>query len=155
MLIQSMPSQAGIELLKRSKFVRLACAHEGQPYVTPILCAYDAGFLYSFSTLGKKIDWMRANPLVCVEADEFLNREDWATVIVCGRYEELSNTPAHDADRSHAHAVLQRRHPAWWKPAYVKTIIDGKERLLEPVYFRIRIVQIDGRRGVPDDRTAA
>lgn len=123
--------------------------------MTPMLCAYDAGFLYSFSTLGKKIEWMRANPLVCVEADEFLNRRDWATVIVCGRYEELSNTHAHDVDRSHTHVLVQHRHPAWWEPAYVKSIIDGEERPREPVYFRIRIAQIDGRRGVPDDRTAA
>lgn len=154
MLIQSMTPQASIELLQRSKFVRLACAHEGQPYVTPMLCVYDAGSLYSFSSVGRKIEWMRANPLVCVEADEFLKRQDWATVIISGRYEELSNTPAHDADRSRAHVLLQHERPAWWEPAYVKTFIDGKERPLEPVYFRIRIEQIDGRRGVPDDRDA-
>ena len=118
-----------------------------------MLVTYHADSLYAFATLGTKIEWMRANPLVCVEADEFVNRQDWATVIVFGRYEELPNTPAHDAIRTSAHALMQRR-PAWWEPGYARTVIDGKERPIDPLYFRIRIEQITGRRGVPD-RTAA
>jgi len=31
----------------------------------------------------------------------------------------------------------------------VKTIVDGKERPLEVLYFRIRVDQISGRRGLP------
>jgi nitroimidazol reductase NimA-like FMN-containing flavoprotein (pyridoxamine 5'-phosphate oxidase superfamily) len=155
MLIQSMTLQASLDLLRRSKFVRLACAHEGQPYVIPMVCAYAANSLYSFSTLGRKIEWMRANPLVCVEADEFLNRQDWATVIVLGRYEELPKTPEHEAERERAHVLLQNERPAWWEPAYVKSIIEGKERPLDTLYFCIRIEQISGHRGMPDERNAA
>jgi len=148
MLIQSMTRQASIEILERAKLGRLACAHEGQPYITPILFACDADCLYSFSTLGQKVDWMRASPLVCLEVDEIVNREDWVTVIVFGRYEELPDTPAYEADRKRAHDLLQRR-PAWWEPGYVKTVLDGKERALEPLYFRISIDKISGHRGIP------
>jgi nitroimidazol reductase NimA-like FMN-containing flavoprotein (pyridoxamine 5'-phosphate oxidase superfamily) len=144
-----MTPQASIELLARAKVGRLACAHEGQPYITPMSFMYDAGWLYSFSTMGQKIAWMRANPLVCVEADEVVNPHNWATVVVLGRYEELPNSDAYSALRTHAYDLLQKR-PMWWEPGYVKTVIDGKERPLELVYFRVRMDKITGHRGVPD-----
>ena len=102
MLLQSMTRQASVELLARTKFGRLACANEGQPYVTPFAFVYDSDWLYSFSTVGQKITWMRANPLVCVEVDEIFSRQNWASVIVFGRYEELLDTPAHSALRERA-----------------------------------------------------
>jgi uncharacterized protein len=148
MLIQSMTRQASNEILERAKLGRLGCAHEGQPYVTPILFAYSGNHLYSFSTLGQKVEWMRTNPLVCLEVEEITSREDWATVIVFGRYEELPDTPAYEADRKRAYDLLQRR-PAWWEPGFVKTVLDGKERPLEPVYFRIAIDTVNGHRGIP------
>src|SRR5450759_1360749 len=40
MLIHDMTRQASIDLLARMPLCRLACAHEGQPYVTPIHCVY-------------------------------------------------------------------------------------------------------------------
>jgi uncharacterized protein len=148
MLIQSMTREASNELLARAKVGRLACAHEGQPYITPMSFTYEAGCLYSFSTVGQKITWMRANPLVCVETEELLNRQNWATVIAFGRYEELPKTPS-DSNRTLAYDLLQRR-PMWWEPGYAKTVIDGKERPLEGVYFRIHVSKITGHRAVPD-----
>ena len=144
MLIQSMTEAASRELLVRAQLGRLACAHEGQPYITPMSVTYDAGWLYSFSTVGQKITWMRANPHVCVEVEEVVSRQDWATVIVMGRYQELTT----DAERTYAHDVLQRR-PAWWEAGYSKTVIEGKERPLKGVYFRISIDQITGHVASP------
>lgn len=149
MLIHDMTRQASIELLTRVRLCRLACAHEEQPYITPIDCAYDGNWLYSFSRLGQKVTWMRANPLVCVEADELVSREDWATVIVFGRYEELPDTPQYEAGRTHAYELLQRR-PVWWEPGYMKTKLTDKADSMEVVYFRIHVDQISGHRGVPD-----
>jgi nitroimidazol reductase NimA-like FMN-containing flavoprotein (pyridoxamine 5'-phosphate oxidase superfamily) len=154
MLIQGMTLQASFELLARATWGRLACAHDGQPYIAPISFACDAAWLYGFSTVGRKITWMRANPLVCIEADEVTSRQNWATVIVLGRYEELPDKPASSADRTHAYDLLQRR-PVWWEPGYAKTVIDGKERALEGVYFRIHIDQITGHRGIPDGDSRA
>jgi nitroimidazol reductase NimA-like FMN-containing flavoprotein (pyridoxamine 5'-phosphate oxidase superfamily) len=145
MLIQSMTKQASVELLARARLGRLACAHEGQPYITPMSFTYEANSLYCFSTIGQKITWMRANPLVCVEVEELVSREEWATVIVLGRYAELETT----ADRATAHDMLQRR-PAWWEPGFAKTVIEGEERPLTGVYFRIRIDKITGHRGIPN-----
>ncbi len=145
MLIQSMTEAASLELLARATLGRLACAHEGRPYITPMSVTYDAKALHGFSTVGQKITWMRANPHVCVEVEEVVSRLNWATVIVMGRYEELTS----DADRKYAHDLLERR-PAWWEAAYSKTVIDGNERPLKGVFFRISIDQITGHIGIPE-----
>lgn len=149
MLIHDMTRQASIDLLARARLCRLAYVHEGQPYIVPMYCAYADNYLYSFSTHGQKTAWMRANPLVCVEADEVSSLHDWATVIVLGKYEELPDTPEHKAHREGAHALLQKR-PVWWEPAYVKTVLGEKTRPIETMYFRIHIERISGHRGVPD-----
>jgi hypothetical protein len=54
------------DLLARLGFGRLACAHENQPYIVPVYFAYEPDRLYGFGTIGKKIECMRSNPLVCV-----------------------------------------------------------------------------------------
>jgi uncharacterized protein len=146
MLIRKMTREESIDLLARTRLGRLACAHEGQPYITPMYFSYDEHYLYSFSTVGQKITWMRANPLVCVEADELASPHDWATVIVMGKYEELLDNATH---QKRAHDLLQER-PVWWEPGYAKTTLHGETRPLECIYFRIRIDQINGHRGVPD-----
>ena len=145
MLIQSMTGMASLELLERATLGRVACSHEGQPYITPMSVTYDANWLYSLSTLGQKITWMRANPHVCVEVEELVSPQDWATVIVIGRYQELTT----EKERTYAHDLLERR-PAWWEPGYSRTVMEGKERPLKPVYFRILIDQVTGHRGIPD-----
>jgi nitroimidazol reductase NimA-like FMN-containing flavoprotein (pyridoxamine 5'-phosphate oxidase superfamily) len=69
-LIQELTSEESLELLARTRFGRLGCALGGESYVVPFYFAFNKDCLYSFSTVGRKIEWMRANPLVCVEADE-------------------------------------------------------------------------------------
>jgi nitroimidazol reductase NimA-like FMN-containing flavoprotein (pyridoxamine 5'-phosphate oxidase superfamily) len=85
MLIKSMSKQESIELLMRTRLGRLACEYEGQPYVVPLSFACDKTYLYAFTTEGQKLTWMRANPRVCVEFDELVAEEDWATVVVIGQ----------------------------------------------------------------------
>jgi nitroimidazol reductase NimA-like FMN-containing flavoprotein (pyridoxamine 5'-phosphate oxidase superfamily) len=149
MLIQEMTRGENVALLSRNRLGRLACARQGQPYITPMNFTHDRDYLYSFSTVGQKIEWMRTNPLVCVEADEVESSNNWATVIVLGRYEELPDTPEFEDARQVADALLQR-HPLWWEPGYVKTILDGRERELELVHFRIHMAHISGHRARPD-----
>lgn len=148
MLIESMTRQASIDLLKRARVARLGYVHDGQPYIVPMLFEYDADYLYGFSTEGQKTAWMRANPRICVEVDDLVTRQKWETVVVLGQYEELPDTDEHELSRVHAHSLMKKR-AAWWEPGYVKTIVDGKERPLEVLYFRIRIGEISGRRGIP------
>jgi hypothetical protein len=67
MQIVELSRKASLTLLTKLRLARLACAKGLQPYITPIHYAYHDGYFYSFSTVGQKINWMRANPLVCLE----------------------------------------------------------------------------------------
>ena len=149
MLIQELTRQDSLDLLARTHLGRLGCSQGAQSYVVPIYFAYQDNFLYGFSTVGRKIEWMRANPLVCVEADEVVNSQQWTSVIVFGQYQELSDTPDYQSVRASTHQLLERK-AEWWEPGFVKTILHGTERPLVPVYYRIHIVEITGHRAVPD-----
>ena len=111
MLIQELTREECLDLLDRAHLGRLACACETQPYIVPIYFAYDNDYLYSFSTVGQKIEWMRANPNVCVETDEVTNSRQWLSVVVLGRYEELPDTPEWHNTREYAHRKLRATQP--------------------------------------------
>jgi len=77
MRIIAMSEQECSELLKRVSFGRLACSLDNQPYIVPVDFAYEPDCIYIFSSVGKKIEWMRQNPKVCLQADEIENRANW------------------------------------------------------------------------------
>lgn len=146
MLIQEMSKEECFAALGGTSVGRLACARAGQPYIVPIYFSLDGLHLYSVTTLGQKIEWMRSNPLVCVEIDEHSTHFQWMSVIVFGNYEELPDTSEYGRQRAHALEVLQRRE-MWWQPASVAT--ESREQR-EPVFYRIRIGQVTGHRATPD-----
>jgi nitroimidazol reductase NimA-like FMN-containing flavoprotein (pyridoxamine 5'-phosphate oxidase superfamily) len=147
MVIREMSRDECLALLGGSSVLRLACARDDQPYVVPVSLALDAasGCLYGHTTLGRKIEWMRTNPRVCVEADEVTAQDRWMSVVAHGRYEEVAapapqgQTPGRAPERAEidptpaalrppvappmgneasfrkAFEILQRL-PAWWQP---------------------------------------
>ena len=154
MLIEELTIPTCLDLLARVRSGRLACARDAQPYIVPFYFAYHYNCLYSFSTVGQKIEWMRANPLVCVEADEVVSAHQWMSVIVFGRFEELLDTPEWRSEREIAWKLLQQ-HAMWWEPGYAKTIVHGAERPLAPVFYRIHVAQVTGRRTAPEEAVPA
>lgn len=149
MIIRELPRQASIEVLTRVHLGRLACARTNQPYVFPIFYAYHHTGLYCASTIGKKIEWMRENPLVALEVDEIHSSQNWESVVVAGCYEELTDTPDMRDERQLAWSLLQKPG-LWWEPGYVRTVLGGAERPLIPLYFRIRIEGISGHRATKE-----
>lgn len=82
MQIEELSKQASLDLLARVRFGRLACAKQSQPYIVPFYYVCDEGDIYSFTTVGQKIEWVRVNPLVCVEVDEVKSSQQWSSVVV-------------------------------------------------------------------------
>jgi nitroimidazol reductase NimA-like FMN-containing flavoprotein (pyridoxamine 5'-phosphate oxidase superfamily) len=122
----------------------------------PIFFAYDGTHLYGsniycFSTMGLKIEWMRANPLVCLEIDDVKNPSDWMSVVVLGRYQELVDTAEFQVARRHAYDLLSER-ALWWEPAAVPGVHGEHGQTFSPVYYRIFIDHLSGRRGVAEPR---
>jgi nitroimidazol reductase NimA-like FMN-containing flavoprotein (pyridoxamine 5'-phosphate oxidase superfamily) len=119
--------------------------------VLPLNFAFDGdNYLYFFTTLGQKIDWMRSNSLVCFEIDEFKNHNHWSSVIVFGSYEELPDQPEYETARTHAHGFLQKR-VMWWEPAYIAQEHRDNPHSLSPIFFRIKIETVTGHRANSDD----
>jgi nitroimidazol reductase NimA-like FMN-containing flavoprotein (pyridoxamine 5'-phosphate oxidase superfamily) len=171
MLIQEMTKSECLRILSGTRLGRLACARENQPYVVPIYFVYGEPepYLYSVTTLGQKVEWMRSNPLVCVELDEVEGDDNWTSIVIVGRYEELPDTPeweqgwlrAYEPGRRparptwtgsreqlHAHALLQK-HGEWWEPGCASCTHRNPQQPFIPVFYRICIDRITGRRATP------
>ena len=147
MVIEEIAEQECRRLLAGVSVVaRLACSRENQPYIVPIHVHLDDEYLYSYATLGEKIQWMRQNPLVCLEVDELITPSEWVSVVVFGEYEELEDTLEREEARRIAEQLFQKR-PMWWEPAVVPV---GSEAPRFPVVFRVRIVRMTGRRATVD-----
>jgi nitroimidazol reductase NimA-like FMN-containing flavoprotein (pyridoxamine 5'-phosphate oxidase superfamily) len=176
MVVQEMMKNDCLDALARASLGRLACARDNQPYVVPIYFVYEEPYLYGFTTLGQKIEWMRSNPLVCVELDEVESYEQWMSILVFGCYEELQEPPASDQwdqeqrralsheawqptaparwassapdqqARLHAHELLQKHRTLWCQPGCASR---KPGQPLIPIFYRIRIDRITGRRAKP------
>lgn len=133
------------DVLRRARIGRLGCAKDGQPYVLPIHFGFDGGHLYGFATVGQKVEWMRANPRVCLEVDEIADFNEWTSVIVFGRYEELDDRPEWEEERRRASLLLDSR-AKWSEPGYAASRFRDRANPLAAVLYAIRVEEITGRR---------
>ena len=146
MVIEPLTDRECRAILAETNLARLGCALDNQPYVVPIHVDFHDAYLYGFAMLGKKIEWMRQNPLVCLEMDHLKNDWEWVTVLVFGSYEELPDIPDYQYPRSVAQRLFER-HPLWWEPCAVP--LAGR-RESSRILFRILITHMSGRRARPD-----
>jgi nitroimidazol reductase NimA-like FMN-containing flavoprotein (pyridoxamine 5'-phosphate oxidase superfamily) len=148
MVIHELTPAECAEVLRRTHTGRLACSKSDQPYVVPIHFSFDAErqCVYSFSTIGQKIEWMRENPKVCLELDDIADKDHWTSVILLGRYEEIHQSPDEIEARQRAERLFQERRE-WWLPAAAK--LPGREHS-DVVVYRIRIDRMTGRRASRD-----
>lgn len=149
MHIEELTEKASIGFLAGNRLGRLACAHRNQPYITPCYFAYHDRCIYGFSTVGQKIEWLRTNPLACLQVDEIRNFQEWTSVVVLGRYEELAKCGESEAARELAYTLLHQ-HQFWWEPGYARALRHGIPRPLEAVYYRLSIEEISGHRATSD-----
>lgn len=185
MVIEEMTREECLQVLAATRLARLACGFENQPYVVPVYLAYHAPLgedacFYGFTTPGQKVEWMRANPLVCVEVDEVESYDQWLSVIVFGRYEEFPQPYEGIGDRLPAraesslrlvrapvtmesgeprlaHQVLQAKS-MWWEPAASAWAARGHRDRSDPyvlVYYKVRIDKVTGYRATGDVQDAS
>jgi nitroimidazol reductase NimA-like FMN-containing flavoprotein (pyridoxamine 5'-phosphate oxidase superfamily) len=144
MRIRSLDRVECENLLAGSRIGHLACAKDGQPYVTTLHFAHAGQQLYAFSLPGKKIEWMRANPRVSVLFEERKHARSWRSVIVDGTFEELPDRIGHKVQRDRAWSLLSRE-ANWWQPGALKPDTMAAPRAGEHVFFCIHIEEISGR----------
>jgi nitroimidazol reductase NimA-like FMN-containing flavoprotein (pyridoxamine 5'-phosphate oxidase superfamily) len=144
MQITQMSQQECGELLGRISIGRLACSLGDQPYIVPIAFSYKPECIYVFSTVGKKIEWMRQNPRVCLQADEIGTGSNWVSVIVIGTYLELTEVQ-YPSEREHAKEQLAR-YSEWWQTPLVQRREQTSDLSIETVFFRIDVSSMSGLR---------
>jgi uncharacterized protein len=142
MAIKEMSETECREFLTRARTGHLACALDDQPYVVPISVVFEGDYLYSFSTVGQKIEWMRQNPKVCLQLDELPAQSRWISVIVTGLYQEL-RVPQFETERAHARKLLDQKS-RWWLTALAERDLKSSSALIDTVFFRIRIEALTG-----------
>jgi len=144
MIIRTLSIPECTALLTANRVARLACARDGRPYVVPIHYAYADHHLYAFSMPGKKIEWMRDNPLVSVQVEQRGEGRAWKSVVLDGRYEELPDRIGHKLERERAWSLLSK-HADWWEPGGFKPVAPPVSDHSPHVFFRIVVEQLSGR----------
>ena len=130
------------DILQRCHLGRLAYVLDGRPFVTPMSWVYSGGSLYSFTTVGQKVEAMRKQPSVSILFDAIAARDSWQSLLVHGDYKEISNESS-----SNVVELMQGSRAEWWEPAYVRTVKeDGAVRDLKPIYFRVDIASMTGHK---------
>lgn len=147
MKVETMNQEECESMLNQAVIGHLACALDNQPYIVQLSFIFNSGHLYAFSTFGKKTEWMRQNPKVCVQFDELKSRFDWSSVTVYGSYRELVEPRYTDELTDAKNRFEQREH--WWETAMAAGQLDAGEHLIEPVYFAIDIDSVSGLKAVP------
>jgi uncharacterized protein len=142
MVINEMTQDECGSFLANTSLGRLGCSLDNQPYVVPIYFVYEPDNIYVFSTFGQKTEWMRANPKVCLQADEITNQSQWRSVIASGRYQELPE-PQYAAERQHARTLLEERF-RWWQNALAERQLRLGNHSITSLIFRIHVDSMTG-----------
>ena len=80
-----------IEVLLKGQLIgRIGCHSDGITYIVPVNYVYDGSNIYYHSAKGMKIDMMKKNPEVCFEVDDIKEMTNWQSVIVWGKFEEIT-----------------------------------------------------------------
>lgn len=94
------------EVLERSIVGRLGYTDSHKIYIIPIsYLFYNRKYIIAHSREGEKIEILRKNPEVCLEVDMIHNLSNWRSVILWGKYEEITRQP----DKHYALDMLIRR----------------------------------------------
>ena len=133
-------------ILQSQSICRLACTHNGKPYVVPITYVYDGEFVYGQTTIGKKLRICRKNPYVCLQMDIINSMVHWQSVLVYGKFEELSKEKSKEVqDLLFSHVlVLMTAGSQHTFSTEAEKPIESPGRF-KAVMFRIRIKEKTGR----------
>jgi nitroimidazol reductase NimA-like FMN-containing flavoprotein (pyridoxamine 5'-phosphate oxidase superfamily) len=82
------------QLLLEETVGRIGCIFHGRPHIFPVSYVYDGARIICHSAEGTKLRAMRAQPNVCFEVDRVRALNEWRSVVVRGRFEELHGPEA-------------------------------------------------------------
>ena len=137
-----------LEVLGNHYIGRLAFLYGKSPYIVPITYFHDAEekSILSYSNEGHKLEALRQYGKVAFQVDDIESVQNWRSVQVHGRFEELTGSTAKKYLHRFAEGVqatierTEGEHPKFVHDFSVK-LLDGKP----PIAYRIRITDIIGK----------
>jgi nitroimidazol reductase NimA-like FMN-containing flavoprotein (pyridoxamine 5'-phosphate oxidase superfamily) len=124
---------------------RIGCHSAGKTYVIPITYVFDGGYIYAHSKDGLKIQMMRLSPDVCFQVDQVDNLCNWRSVVIWGKFEELTTTEEQESALKILINGLEAFHTGdSVKPPKITSDINPRKEK-KPVIYRISIDEITGR----------
>jgi nitroimidazol reductase NimA-like FMN-containing flavoprotein (pyridoxamine 5'-phosphate oxidase superfamily) len=128
------------ELLQRTGYGHLACSRNDEPYVVPVHFAFDDGVIYVYTTQGKKFEIIKANPRVCLQAEDVRDNQHWQSVIVDGEASPI----VEEMERERAIKLITATNPKL-TPAVSVRWMDSWVRENIEVIYRIFPLRTSGR----------
>lgn len=135
-MIGEMGEQAAREFLASHNLGRLGCSWENHPYVIPVHYLLDGDSVYLHSLPGRKVEVMRANPLVCLLVDSIEDGYHWRSVIANGVYEEIKESAEREHWLARIYAELPLHSP-------VESMMQHNR--VPIIVYRLRLTSLTGR----------
>jgi len=136
------------ELISRLDYGHLACCDGSEPYVVPIHYAYNNGYIYIYTTQGKKSEIISKNPRICLQIEDVKDNRDWKSVVVFGEAQELKG----ETDKAEAVASIVSKNPTL-TPAVSIHWMDNWVRENIEVIYRITPLESTGRQAIAKSET--
>lgn len=125
---------------------RLGCTDGKSVYVVPVTYTYDGQYIYGQTRPGKKLDILRKNPTVCFEIDVMTDMRNWQSILVYGKFQELTKEEAEKArdilyNRIYTLATSATIHSF----GHEGSDSDVSQKKEGPIMYKIVIDEITGR----------
>jgi nitroimidazol reductase NimA-like FMN-containing flavoprotein (pyridoxamine 5'-phosphate oxidase superfamily) len=136
------------EVLKGNLLGRIGCSDEKKIYVVPVTYVYDGKSIIGHSLAGLKIRMMRKNPDICFEVDEMKSFTSWKSVIIRGRFRELTDEEErYDAMKLFVDRMIHMKISETAIPPEIaeKRVHPRSPGNIKPIIYRIVIKEKTGR----------
>lgn len=141
--VQEMSDLEIDDVLERVGYGHFACSRNDRPYIVPINYAYDKFHIYIYTTDGMKSDIINANPQVCLQVEEVIDKTNWRSVVINGEAEQIIDPKEREA----ALTLILSTNPTL-TPAISVRWMDSWVRENREVVYRIKPLTITGRSSV-------
>ena len=148
-MIDTLTTKESIHIIKNNYIGYLSYIAEKVPYVVPITYFFDADqhSLLFYSADGQKINAMRNYNWVSLLITEITAIDEWNSVLVHGKFEELegldAKTKLHDFSLGVKDLIRIKEHKKMnFINEFSGRIFKGKT----PIVFRIKELEISGRK---------
>lgn len=147
-MIKELDTKGCKELLNNNYIGHLAFISQNQPYIIPITYYYNQvnNSIISYSAEGHKIDAMRKNDAVSLEVEEIKSVNNWRSVSIHGKFEEVKGIDAkyllHEFTQN-VKKIINRKEGA--HPEFISEFSSKLSEQGIPIVYRINIDEITGK----------